>query len=180
MESIVCERIVDPPVPAEHFPAVEERFGHCLQANRIRHVLTYVATDGRRMACLYEAPDLEAIRRANRQAGMPAKRLYQASVHRPPADGNGADAEPAPQRGAPRVVVERAFETPAVFDEIQALEDKGAWCLDQYNVRFLVTLFSADRRRMLCVYQAPDAESVRIAQRKIGMPVSDVWPAVEV
>jgi Nickel responsive protein SCO4226-like len=44
-------------------------------------------------------------------------------------------------------------------------------------VRFLRTYFSADRRRMLCVYDAPDAESVRAAQQTIAMPVERVWPA---
>ena len=30
---------------------------------------------------------------------------------------------------------------------------------------------------MICVYQAPDAESVRRAQKEIGMPFDEVWPA---
>jgi hypothetical protein len=75
------------------------------------------------------------------------------------------------------VVVERTFAEPVVFEEIQALEDRGAWCLEMHRVRFLRTYFSADRRRMICVYEAPDAESVRLAQSKAKMPFDCVWTA---
>ncbi|KPJ80351.1 MAG: hypothetical protein AMJ58_08895 [Gammaproteobacteria bacterium SG8_30] len=59
--------------------------------------------------------------------------------------------------------------------DIQAIEDAGAGCLENHRVRFVRTYFSADRRRMMCLYRAPDAESVRIAQREAGMPVERVW-----
>jgi len=72
------------------------------------------------------------------------------------------------------VLVSRRFETPAEFAEIQALEEAGAGCLETHRVRFIRTYFSKDRKRMLCLYQAPDAESVRIAQREAGMPVERV------
>jgi hypothetical protein len=75
------------------------------------------------------------------------------------------------------VVVERTFTEPVRFEDVQALEDRGAWCLDAHRVRFLKTYFSADRRRMICVYEAPDAESVRLAQTKAEMPFDRVWTA---
>lgn len=75
------------------------------------------------------------------------------------------------------VLVEREFEEPVEVDDIQAIEDRGAWCLEVYKVRFIQTYFSTDRRRMLCLYEAPDAESVRLAQSKAGVPFSRVWTA---
>jgi hypothetical protein len=42
-------------------------------------------------------------------------------------------------------------------------------------VRFLQSLFSLDRRRMLCLYAAPDAEAVRHAQRGAGLPFERIW-----
>ena len=77
------------------------------------------------------------------------------------------------------VVVEREFPEPAVFDEIQAVEDAGAWCLDLHQVRFVRTYFSSDRQRMICLYEAPDAESVRLSQRRIGLPFERVWAATD-
>ncbi len=58
---------------------------------------------------------------------------------------------------------------------MQAREDAAAHCLDTHRVRYLRTFFSNDRRRMVCIYRAPDAESVRIAQHQAGMPVDQIW-----
>jgi uncharacterized protein DUF4242 len=42
-------------------------------------------------------------------------------------------------------------------------------------VTFLRTFFSRDRKRMLCLYEAPDAESVRVAEGKAGVPFERAW-----
>ncbi|HEX4998743.1 MAG TPA: nickel-binding protein [Terriglobia bacterium] len=73
------------------------------------------------------------------------------------------------------VLVERRFEEPVLFEEIQALENAGAWCLDAHRVRYMKTFFSRDRRRMLCLYEAPDAESVRLAETKARVPFERAW-----
>jgi hypothetical protein len=75
------------------------------------------------------------------------------------------------------VVVERAFGQPVAFEDIQAIEERGAWCLEAHGVRFLRTYFSRDRRRMICLYEAPDAESVRLAEEKAGVPFAAAWSA---
>ena len=75
------------------------------------------------------------------------------------------------------VVVERSFAEPVAFEDIQALEDRGGWCLEAHGVRFLKTYFSRDRRRMICLYEAPDAESVRLAEEKAGVPFESAWAA---
>ena len=36
--------------------------------------------------------------------------------------------------------------------------------------------FSTDGRRSLCLYRAPDAEAVRLAQHEAGLPFDVVWP----
>jgi hypothetical protein len=75
------------------------------------------------------------------------------------------------------VVVERSFAEPVLLEDIQAIEDRGAWCLEAHGVRFLRTYFSRDRRRMICLYEAGDAESVRIAQQQAGVPFDVAWTA---
>lgn len=74
------------------------------------------------------------------------------------------------------VIVERTFEEPMELD-IGALVGKTAWCREMHNIRYLRGYFSSDMKRMLCVYEAPDAESVRIANRQMGMPFERVWTA---
>lgn len=75
------------------------------------------------------------------------------------------------------VVVERSFEQPVEFGILQEMEEKAAWCLKLHDVRFLRTFLSSDRRRMICMYEAPDAEAVRVSQRTAGLPFDRVWTA---
>jgi Protein of unknown function (DUF4242) len=75
----------------------------------------------------------------------------------------------------PDVVVERSFATPVRYEDIKALGQAKAWCLDTYQVKYAHTAFSLDRKRMLCFYSAPDAEAVRHVQREAGAPFTAIW-----
>jgi hypothetical protein len=77
------------------------------------------------------------------------------------------------------VIVERSFEEPVVTGDLAAREREFGWCLEQHRVRFLRTYVSKDRKRMLCFYEAPDAETVREVQRTANMPVDRIWSATE-
>lgn len=76
-----------------------------------------------------------------------------------------------------RVIVERVFDEPISYEELQAREEANAWCLEAYNVTYLRTYVSADSKRMICLFEAPDAESVRAANRQAGLPFDKVWTA---
>ena len=54
---------------------------------------------------------------------------------------------------------------------------RGEGCLEQDGCRIVWSYLSGDGRRCLCVFAAPDAESVRQAQRQTGMPYERAWPA---
>lgn len=75
------------------------------------------------------------------------------------------------------IVVERSFPEACDFAEVQAMEDAVADCLAMRKVDFQYTLFSRDERRMVCFYEAPDAEAVRYGQDKGGLPYDRIWPA---
>ena len=64
------------------------------------------------------------------------------------------------------VLVERRFDEPANLEDISKLMRDNSWCSETYKIRFVKTLFSRDRRRMLCLFEAPDTESVRLAEEK--------------
>ncbi len=169
MEHVIVERALDDTLTAAAVHALAAQLATCMAEHRVRPVETLLAYDGRRMVCDFAAPDAEAVRRVNRQSGIPAVAIWTSTVHQPPSASE-------PSRDA-LVVVERRFDAAIDFDTIQALEDRGAWCLDLHRVRFARTYFARDRRRMLCLYRAPDAEAVRRTQRQIGMPFDAVWPA---
>jgi len=73
------------------------------------------------------------------------------------------------------VLVERRFDSPIRLEDILALEIAGANCHQIRGVRFRKTFFSRDRCRMLCLFEAPDAESVRDAESQAKVPFKRAW-----
>jgi hypothetical protein len=77
----------------------------------------------------------------------------------------------------PRIIVERSFDQPFTEEELKAVEARMAQCLDIYRVRWIRSFWSADRRRMICEYDAPDAASVKSVQREAEARFDRIWPA---
>ena len=142
--------------------------GGCFDMHKVEWEQSFLAHDGQRMLCWYRAPDAESARMALQQLGSDMNTVWPGTVH------DAADPD-APTMADANVLVERSWDEPVTMEEIQALEDAGAWCLETHRVKFVRTFFSTDRTRMACLYKAPDAESVRLAQRQAEMPVDVVW-----
>lgn len=168
MIDLVLERRFATPLSAELVRSLSEAAESCFSLHRVAWEGSLLARDGRRMVCRFRAPDVESARNALRQAGAEVTTLWPGTVHDAPGLDAGALA-------AANVLVERAFAAPVSLAAIQAREDAGATCLQTHRVHFVSTLLSRDARRMLCLYRAPDAESVRIAQHQAGMPLERVW-----
>jgi hypothetical protein len=168
MGDIFVQREYDPPLTDESFWQMARDAAGCLDIYRVEWQRSLLSADGRRLVCWFRAPDAESTRLALRQAGSAQAAPWPGTIHDSPA----ADAPPA---DAANVVVERSFEEPVALEEIQAIEDASASCLEVRDVQFVRTFFSRDRKRMICLYRAPDAEAVREAQRVAGMPVDTVW-----
>ena len=77
----------------------------------------------------------------------------------------------------PHIIVERTFDTPLTQEELSAVEARMAPCLDLYNVRWVRSFWSADRRRMICEYDAADVASVRNVQREAEAKFDRAWAA---
>ncbi len=74
-------------------------------------------------------------------------------------------------------VVERSFEAPVGEADLEATMERMGPCLEQYGLNWVHSYFSRDRTRMICIYEGPDAESVRAANRSAGAHVDRVWRA---
>ena len=184
MACVVAERTMPAPVTADQVRRSIRDGTWCNDLYGLAHLGSLLGPDGRALICFYRATDAEAVRSASRHWTMPHDRIWSATLHGPRDSPAAADpltawAPPRETDDAPSetVLVSRAFEAPMVFEDLQAQEDSQAWCLQSYRVRFLQSLFSLDRRRMLCLYAAPDAESVRHAQRGAGLPFEKIWTA---
>jgi hypothetical protein len=168
MTDVLIERRLEPALDPDGVRAQVELGQPCLTRHNVAWQQSYLAGDGQRMVCWFRGPDAESVRLALRGAGVEVETLWAVSVHDAP------QLSPELLAGA-NVAVQRRFGEPVTLGEIQAIEDAGAWCLETHRVKFARTFFSLDRRRMICFYQAPDAESVRLAQRQAGMPVEAIW-----
>jgi hypothetical protein len=74
-----------------------------------------------------------------------------------------------------RIIVERTFDRPPSDDDLTAAGMRERPCLDLYGVAWRRSVLSVDRLRMVCEYEAPDAESVRKVQREAGNSFERVW-----
>jgi hypothetical protein len=179
MEHVIVEgRYPEPTTPEAVIERGQsQRF--CFDLYRSHPVAHYLALDGAHICCVFRAPDAESVRRALAKIGvLPPERVWTASLEG--AAGDMADLARAARGVAASgalVLVERDFADPVDFAAVQALEDAGSWCLDQHHIRFLGTFFAKDRRRMICLYAAPDAESVRLTNRRLKLPFERAWAA---
>jgi hypothetical protein len=79
------------------------------------------------------------------------------------------------------LILEHAFNDGSFdLDRYNEAQEKNAWCLRAHGVRHIVSYRAPDRRRMICVFEAPDAEAVRRTARQLGYTYESVWPATVV
>jgi hypothetical protein len=72
----------------------------------------------------------------------------------------------------PLFLIERNFaetvqtdpETMAVINEVN----------DEIGIQWLFSFLSADKRKTYCLYEAPNAEAIRAAARRLGVPADTI------
>ena len=76
-----------------------------------------------------------------------------------------------------RVMVEQVFTEPFTDERYAAFAKKIDPCIEVRNGAWRRSSLSTDRLRMVCEFEAPDAEAVREAYRTSGAPFERVWTA---
>ena len=76
-----------------------------------------------------------------------------------------------------RVIVEYVFENPVTQEQLSATAKRFDPCLEIRNGAWRRSSLSLDRRRMVCEFEAPDADSVREALRSSGTAFVACWTA---
>jgi hypothetical protein len=77
----------------------------------------------------------------------------------------------------PHIVVEYLFDPPATDALFQHHGDTLEPCLHQRGVTWVESYLSHDRKRRICVFEAPDADTVRSAYRSADVVFERVWTA---
>ena len=78
----------------------------------------------------------------------------------------------------PRFLIERNFA-----DEVEATRDIADNIIrinDEEGVRWLFSFLSPDKRKTYCLYEAPNAEAIRVAARRANIPADVVIEVSEV
>jgi hypothetical protein len=78
MPIFMVERVFSPPITDAQFMAGGAALTPCIQERDITYLGSHFAIDGSRSVCMYEAADAERIRDAQRTAGVPFERVWQA------------------------------------------------------------------------------------------------------
>jgi hypothetical protein len=75
------------------------------------------------------------------------------------------------------VIVERSFEQPPTDSDMDAAAQRENQCKGIHAITWKRSVMSKDRRRIICEYEAPDAETVRRVQLEARIPFDRIWAA---
>jgi hypothetical protein len=173
MAIIVVEQDLDAPKTPEDVSRLLRSSEGCMALNGVRAIRHYLSADGQRLTGLFDAPDAEAVRRAIRpDASGWAARVWAASSVETTTPGRGRVAG-----SRSLVVVERSHATPTALEAVRPSKETLWLCFELRDVRHVATYAALDGMRVVCVFDAPDAETVRVANRNAGMAFDVAWSA---
>lgn len=75
------------------------------------------------------------------------------------------------------VILERSFDPPLTDERFAELSERLMPCLDRNGITWVRSHLSRDRRRLICLFRAPDAGVVRSALRQARLEHERVWSA---
>ena len=75
------------------------------------------------------------------------------------------------------MVVEQSFEKALTAEDLNAMARRVDPCLEAHGARWMRSYISADRKRVVCEFEAADAEKVRESYRSAGVAFERVWTA---
>jgi Protein of unknown function (DUF4242) len=76
-----------------------------------------------------------------------------------------------------RVMVEQLFTEPLTDERYGAFAKQLDPCIEMRHGAWRRSAVARDKLRVVCEFEAPDAESVREAYRAAGVPFERIWAA---
>jgi len=81
------------------------------------------------------------------------------------------------ENAMPLFLVERNFAEDVMLDD--ATVSSIRHINDEIGIQWLYSFLSADKRKTYCLYEAPNAEAIRVAARRLSIPADIVIPVSE-
>lgn len=76
-----------------------------------------------------------------------------------------------------RIIVEQSFQKPVSPEELSLSAKQVDRCLEVHGARWMRSYLSTDRMRMVCEFDAADADKVRESYRSASVQFERVWTA---
>lgn len=169
MSLIIVETLAEHPITAEYLSEADARMLPCFEEREAKWRYSLLSSDRLRMICTFDAPDAEAVQQAYRKGGGKFSRMWSGTLIQP----EGL----APQRNAALLkVIEKTFP-PLSESDWNIGFGKTLNCYSERGIEWIQSYFSLDRTKLICELNAPDLESVREVQRRLGIPFERVWSA---
>lgn len=77
----------------------------------------------------------------------------------------------------PLFLIERTFAEDVALDSAQAAQIKQI--NDEIGIEWLYSFLSTDKRKTYCLYEAPSADAIRAAARRLNIPADVIIPVSE-
>jgi Nickel responsive protein SCO4226-like len=75
------------------------------------------------------------------------------------------------------LVLEHTFDSAVTEDILNDNAKRMDRCLEAYGARWMRSYLSKDRKRMICEFEAADAEQIRASARAAGVAFDRCWTA---
>lgn len=169
MSLVIVETLAEQPITDEILHDAEQQITPCLQARNAKWCYSLLSTDRLRLICTYDAPDAASVREAYHKGGFTSSRAWTGVLLKP----EGIQ----PQHKVDLLKVFEGTYPSLSEDDLNETRDKTLPCYAERGIEWIQSYISLDRTRVICELNAPDVESVRAAQRKLGIPFDRVWSA---
>jgi hypothetical protein len=178
------ERAFATPLTTADERALSRRFESCARAYPVRWHECLVDGERTWILCHLEAENLPAARAAALCFGVKRDATWLSAVSWAAATRVGAATPGTYGPNVPTtavtngalvdVMAEWRFEAPTDAVRFAREQNVCDWCLDALRVQLGSVAMSADRRRVVAFFRAPDAEAVRSAYRYATVPFDRV------
>src|SRR5690606_37591573 len=156
-------RSMDPPITPRDVVLTDEA-GDCFKLHRVHWKHSFLAADGARMLCWYEAPDAESARIALRRLKASTEGVFAGTVI-------GEDSPDSPAMSAASFVAELRYFAPSAREAFEAVS--AAFRDDDLT---LVRGFASIREpRGVCIVRASCDAPVRSALERAAVAPEAVW-----
>jgi hypothetical protein len=165
--AINWDGVWQPPITVQQWTTATAEAGVCLTMRGATWVRTYLAEDGHRSMCEFEAPHAEAVREACRTAGVPFDAIWRVDIS-PDFDPDGIAAIAHP------IVMEIRVNEDAAPDwdtRKATLRDR----LQALGITPVRELSAPDGSRSLWLFSASHPDAVQQVQQAVGTDGKAVW-----